>query len=106
MFSLLRNPTAFKDLRDVLLEVAKRNIPDAQVIVGLESRGFLFGTVLALDLSLPFVPIRKPGKLPGELNRVTYQLEYGSVCGAQKCNESKKKKNLFQFLDYSCTGHL
>lgn len=79
MFSLLRNPSAFKDLKDVLVEVTKRNIADAQVIVGLESRGFLFGTVLALELDLPFVPIRKPGKLPGDLNHVTYELEYGSV---------------------------
>lgn len=79
MFSLLRNPQAFKDLKDVLVDVSQRNIPEAQVIVGLESRGFLFGTVLALELGLPFVPIRKPGKLPGALNSVTYELEYGSV---------------------------
>lgn len=79
MFSLLRNPSAFQDLKEILVEVTKRNIADAQVVVGLESRGFLFGTVLALELQLPFVPIRKPGKLPGELNSVTYQLEYGSV---------------------------
>ncbi|ODM94977.1 Adenine phosphoribosyltransferase [Orchesella cincta] len=78
MFSLLRNPNAFKDLRDVMVEISKRNIPDAQAVVGLESRGFLFGSVLAIELGLPFVPIRKPGKLPGELNKVTYQLEYGT----------------------------
>jgi len=78
MFSLLRNPDAFKDLKEVMIEVTHRNIPDAQVIVGLESRGFLFGTILAIELGLPFVPIRKPGKLPGELNSVTYELEYGS----------------------------
>jgi len=78
MFSLLRNPEAFKDLKEVLIEVSRRNIPDAQVIVGLESRGFLFGTILAIELGLPFVPIRKPGKLPGQLNSVTYELEYGS----------------------------
>ncbi|CAL8135525.1 unnamed protein product [Orchesella dallaii] len=78
MFSLLRNPAAFKDLRDVMVEVTKRNIPDAQAVVGLESRGFLFGSVLAIELGIPFIPIRKPGKLPGELNSVTYQLEYGT----------------------------
>lgn len=80
MFSLLRDPKAFKDLRDVMVEFVQKNIPETEVIVGLESRGFLFGSILAIELGLPFVPIRKPGKLPGELNRVTYALEYGTVC--------------------------
>jgi len=79
MFSLLRDPTAFKVLRDVMVEYIQTNIPDTHIIVGLESRGFLFGSILALELGVPFVPIRKPGKLPGDLNRVTYELEYGSV---------------------------
>jgi len=78
MFSLLRDPAAFTELTNVMVEYVQTYIPDCQVIVGLESRGFLLGSVLALSLKLPFVPIRKPGKLPGELNRVTYSLEYGS----------------------------
>ena len=47
-------------------------------IVGIESRGFLFGTPLAARLNLPFVPIRKPGKLPAARMSVEYSLEYGS----------------------------
>lgn len=46
-------------------------------VVGLESRGFLFGTNLAQDLHAGFVPIRKPGKLPAETLSATYALEYG-----------------------------
>jgi len=46
-------------------------------VVGLESRGFLFGTNLAQDLHAGFVPIRKPGKLPADTISVTYALEYG-----------------------------
>ncbi|MGD8427142.1 MAG: adenine phosphoribosyltransferase [Balneolaceae bacterium] len=46
-------------------------------VVGLESRGFLFGTNLAQDLHAGFVPIRKPGKLPAETVSATYALEYG-----------------------------
>lgn len=46
-------------------------------VVGLESRGFLFGTNLAQDLHAGFIPIRKPGKLPAETASVTYALEYG-----------------------------
>src|SRR6056297_3184559 len=47
-------------------------------VVGLESRGFLFGTNLAQDLHAGFVPIRKPGKLPAETLSATYALEYGN----------------------------
>jgi adenine phosphoribosyltransferase len=46
-------------------------------VVGLESRGFLFGTNLAQDLHAGFIPIRKPGKLPSETISATYALEYG-----------------------------
>lgn len=79
MFPLLRDPKAFKELRSIMVEYTKQNIPDAEVIVGLESRGFIFGSVLAAELGLPFVPVRKPGKLPGELATARFALEYGTV---------------------------
>ena len=47
------------------------------VIVGVESRGFIFGTPLAIALGTPFVPVRKPGKLPYDVIRTSYTLEYG-----------------------------
>ena len=47
-------------------------------VVGLDARGFLFGVLVADRLGLPFVPARKPIKLPGEVISVTYDLEYGS----------------------------
>lgn len=47
-------------------------------IVGLESRGFLFGPTLALSLGVGFIPARKPGKLPGSVHSVEFQKEYGS----------------------------
>lgn len=50
---------------------------DVDVVVGLESRGFLFGTNLAMDLNAGFVPVRKPGKLPAKSLSETYALEYG-----------------------------
>lgn len=49
----------------------------AELLVGIESRGFLFGAPLALALGLPFVPVRKPGKLPYRTVKVSYALEYG-----------------------------
>lgn len=47
------------------------------LVVGAESRGFIFGTAVARNLSAGFVPIRKPGKLPGKIMKVEYELEYG-----------------------------
>jgi adenine phosphoribosyltransferase len=49
----------------------------AEVIVGIESRGFIFGAPLAARMALPFVPVRKPGKLPAARMSVEYSLEYG-----------------------------
>lgn len=48
------------------------------IIVGPESRGFIFGAVLAYELGVSFVPIRKPGKLPAETEAQEYELEYGT----------------------------
>lgn len=50
---------------------------DATLIVGVESRGFLFGAALAQLTGLGFVPVRKPGKLPGDVHAIEYELEYG-----------------------------
>jgi adenine phosphoribosyltransferase len=77
VFSILSNPKAFALMMDLLVQRAKILAPDA--ILGLESRGFLFGPHIALQLQIPFVPIRKKGKLPGKVRKVTYQLEYGEV---------------------------
>lgn len=48
------------------------------VIAGFEARGFIFGPPIALALGLPFVPLRKPGKLPGKTVSIAYELEYGT----------------------------
>lgn len=51
---------------------------DIDLVVGAESRGFIFGTALATALSVGFVPVRKPGKLPCKTRRDAYELEYGT----------------------------
>ena len=48
------------------------------VVAGFEARGFIFGPPIALALGLPFVPLRKPGKLPGKTVGIAYELEYGT----------------------------
>ena len=70
---MLQSPEAFRTAIETLgAKVAK---PDA--VVGIESRGFLFGAPLALHWGVPFVPARKFGKLPGRTVRQVYSLEYG-----------------------------
>lgn len=72
---LLGDATAFRQVLDALAERAAFTQPEA--IVGIESRGFLFGGPLADRMRLPFVPVRKPGKLPAPRMSVEYSLEYG-----------------------------
>jgi len=52
---------------------------DITAVAGMEARGFIFGSLIAWELGLPFVPLRKPGKLPYEVQTVEYDLEYGSA---------------------------
>ncbi len=73
---LLASPEAFRAAIDGLAGHA-RDL-GAETIVAIESRGFLFGAPLATTLGLPFVPVRKPGKLPRARFREEYALEYGT----------------------------
>jgi adenine phosphoribosyltransferase len=52
---------------------------DVEVVAGMEARGFIFGALAAWQLGTGFVPLRKPGKLPAEVEAVTYELEYGTA---------------------------
>ncbi len=72
---LLHDPAAYRYVIDELARRLGVFSPDA--IVGIESRGFLFGAPVAYRLGLPFVPVRKAGKLPAERMSVEFALEYG-----------------------------
>lgn len=72
---LLADPAAYASAVDHLAIYVRAIAPDA--IVAIESRGFLFGAPLADRLGLPFVPVRKPGKLPAEHMSIEVSLEYG-----------------------------
>jgi adenine phosphoribosyltransferase len=66
-------------LRACIAQLCARLAPlRPQAIAGIESRGFIFGTAVALELGLGFVPIRKPGKLPWKTRKESYALEYGT----------------------------
>lgn len=73
---LMADGKVFKEACTELIEFAKSVHVD--VIVGPESRGFIFGCPVAYALEIGFVPVRKPGKLPRETQSVCYDLEYGS----------------------------
>ena len=73
--TLLKNPEAFNyTLEQLLTFVEDKKI---NKVVGIESRGFIFGAVLANKLNCGFIPVRKPGKLPAEKVSISYSLEYG-----------------------------
>ncbi|MEQ9405007.1 MAG: adenine phosphoribosyltransferase [Cyclobacteriaceae bacterium] len=74
---LLSNVSISSEISSALAEYW--NEKEIDVVVGIESRGFMWGHSLALALSIPFVPIRKKGKLPGESFSYEYDLEYGSA---------------------------
>lgn len=73
---LLADGDAFHDACDRLIEFARRL--EADVIVGPESRGFMFGCPVSYALGVGFVPVRKPNKLPRKTLSCSYDLEYGS----------------------------
>jgi len=73
--TLLKDPVAVKEtLRQLITFTEDLNVDK---VVGIESRGFIFGGMLANELKAGFIPVRKPGKLPAEKESQTYQLEYG-----------------------------
>mgnify|MGYP001369473363 FL=1 len=73
---LLADPEALRILKNRFLAVIRPLFPD--YIAGIDARGFLFCTMIAEQLGLGALMIRKPGKLPGELMEKSYKLEYGS----------------------------
>jgi adenine phosphoribosyltransferase len=73
--TLLKDPQGFKETIDLLYDRYKDKKIDK--VVGIESRGFIFGAPLAYLLGSGFVPVRKPGKLPAECESEEYTLEYG-----------------------------
>jgi len=75
--SLFEKPELCSEI--IEFNAAKYDTMSLDAIIGIESRGFYFGFAIALKLGLPFLPIRKKGKLPGETYSEKYDLEYGSA---------------------------
>ena len=100
--TLLQDPMAFSASVEALLD----QYEDAEIdaVVGIEARGFIWGAVLAYELGVAFVPVRKPGKLPAEKARVEYELEYGTNAVEIHRDAIEPGQKVLVFDDLLATG--
>ncbi|NLN50806.1 MAG: adenine phosphoribosyltransferase [Acholeplasmataceae bacterium] len=99
---LMLNGKAYKKACDQMIEFAKE--VKADVIVGPEARGFIFGCPVSYALQIGFAPVRKPDKLPRETVSVKYDLEYGSNELTIHSDAIKKGDNVLIVDDLLATG--
>jgi adenine phosphoribosyltransferase len=78
--TLLRDPQGLRYTIDFFTEKCIESGLTADYVVGMESRGFIFGPPLAYKLQAGFIPVRKQGKLPAAVHSIEYELEYGTDC--------------------------
>lgn len=106
---------AFKDITPVLADIEALRLAVKEmaspfedsgidVVVGIESRGFIFGTPIADILNASFVPVRKPGKLPWKTEKIEYELEYGTDSLEIHLDGIKKEQRILIVDDLLATG--
>jgi len=100
--TLLIDSQAFKESIDRMYDHYKDK--DIDAVLGAEARGFIFGAVLAYKLGVGFIPVRKPGKLPYETAKVSYDLEYGSNILEMHIDAIKKADKILIVDDLVATG--
>jgi adenine phosphoribosyltransferase len=99
---LLQNPKVFRVLIDAFVHRYMDFRPD--VVAGLDARGFILGAVVAYELNLGFVPIRKKGKLPFTTVQETYELEYGSATVELHTDAVRPESRVLLMDDLIATG--
>lgn len=104
IFTALLDGKVCTAIRDLLLERVRNSPQRIDAIVGLDARGFLFGFTIAAELGLPFVPIRKRGKLPGKCKSFEYKLEYGTDVFEMQENSIGPNQNVIIVDDLLATG--
>jgi adenine phosphoribosyltransferase len=77
---------------------------DITAVAGMEARGFIFGSLVAQQLGVGFIPLRKPGKLPSDVARVDYDLEYGSASLEAHLDAIKTSDRILIVDDVLATG--
>jgi len=100
--TLLQDPYALRMTVDRFVWMSSGKRVDK--VVGMESRGFIFGPIVAYNLNAGFVPVRKPGKLPSEIVSETYDLEYGSDSLEIHSDAVKAGENVLVVDDLIATG--
>lgn len=99
---VLEHPAAFQEVVDLLADDAKKR--GAETIVGIESRGFIFGAPIAVKLGLPFAMARKLGKLPYDRISEEYALEYGTNVVEMHVDAIKPGQQAYIIDDLLATG--
>jgi adenine phosphoribosyltransferase len=99
---LLASADVFREAVCAMAEPFRAAPPDK--ILGIEARGFLFGTALARELHVGIVPARKPGKLPRKCERVSYGLEYGKDCLEVHADAFERGERVLVVDDVLATG--
>ena len=100
--TLMQNPETFRETCDQFYNRYKDM--DIDKVVGIDARGFIFGAVLAYQLNVGFVPVRKKGKLPPETISQDYALEYGTATVEISENSIKKGEKCLVVDDLIATG--
>ena len=96
VLEIVHHPKIFKEL--IIKMPSSELIKNAEALISIDARGFVFGSAIALITSKPMIVARKPGKLPGEIIKKKYNLEYGEdVLTIQK--NSIKKFNSYAIID-------
>ena len=96
ILGIMQDPEIFREL--IIKMSSNKLIKSSEAIISIEARGFIFGSAISLQTSKPMVVARKPGKLPGELIKENYYLEYGkSTLSIQK--DSLEKFNSYVIID-------
>ncbi|MCK4340937.1 MAG: adenine phosphoribosyltransferase [Phycisphaerae bacterium] len=99
---LLADPSGLAMAVELMAQPFRGKRIDA--VIGAESRGFIFGTAVAKELSVGFIPVRKPGKLPAKTRRREYELEYGTDALEMHADAIHSEQNVLIVDDLLATG--
>ena len=102
ILEILQYPDIFKEL--ILKMSSNQLLKNAEAIISIDARGFIFGSAVALESSKPMIVARKPGKLPGNLLTREYDLEYGKNSLSIQKNALKKFNSYVVIDDLLATG--
>ena len=102
VLGILQEPRIFQEL--ILKMSCSQIIKNAEAIISIDARGFIFGSAISLQASKPMIVARKPGKLPGELVEMNYSLEYGENSLSIQKNALNKYNSYAIVDDLLATG--